>query len=116
MNAQDIFDVVAEHLLRQNMRCMNPHTLLVTWKHQHLACSVGVLFPDDMDLELARHYATVRALVLHFKQMERFVPYVELLVALQQVHDSNPSLWWAQKLRDVAVRFGLAATVIPMKG
>lgn len=112
INAQSIFDVVSEHLLRQNMRCIDPKTLMVTWKFEHLSCAVGVLFPTTMP-DSARSYSTVKALVLHYKEMAHYMSYVDLLVALQNVHDQFPALWWPAKLRAVADRFGLAKTVLP---
>lgn len=112
MNAQDIFDVVAEHLLRQNMRCMNPQTLLVQWRYKHLSCAFGILFPLDID-ERVFKYATVAAVLLHYPQLEKYKPYQTLLIALQQIHDQQPALHWRRELGLCAQRFGLANTVLP---
>jgi len=110
---QQIFDLVKKHLLEQNKRSQKESGLCAYRGQRGRKCPVGYLIPDqyykkafDEEIgmgvdELFKHYPRV---------MEKSgLPEeaLELLTALQDMHDTDPPATWSKKLSGIAKNFDL---------
>ena len=90
MEAQEIFDTVATHLLKQGRRAVNPD--IPEMCHYRgaggTACAVGVLIPDEV-YDPMMEGRTVIGLLSHpgFKLPRWLWNNETLLIELQDVHD-----------------------------
>lgn len=90
MEAQEIFDTVATHLLKQGRRAVNPD--IPERCHYRgangTACAVGVLIPDEV-YDPMMEGRTVVGLLSHpeFKIPRWMWNNEQLLIELQNVHD-----------------------------
>lgn len=102
MTKQEVFDIVAEHLLTQNERAYDQHLGCMYRSPQGLKCAVGVLIPDeqyDPKMECGGIYTLNR----NFPQLG-FKVHEDLLKHLQEVHDGNESTeHWRSRLRNIAL-------------
>jgi len=105
MNAQEIFDKVAAHLLaqgiRSNMRCDGVTQCLYRGP-AGTCCAVGVLIEDDLADTGDRLGLSVWALANRADSPQWMRDHVLLLKSLQCVHDVQPPNRWAIALRIVA--------------
>jgi hypothetical protein len=108
--AQQVFDQVAAHLLAQNKHSeMNTASVIQTPRCAYrgdggLMCAAGCLIADEEynsdNFEMMSWFALVqRALVPN--------AHVDLICALQRVHDGNSTHEWHQRLLRVAEKFDL---------
>jgi hypothetical protein len=113
MSAQDIFDHVAEHLMKQGDRAWDAGREMCRYRdNQGRACAVGCLIPTAA-YKLSFEGADVDQLLygrigprsgLHVLRKHE-----DLLRALQRVHDDGEVADWPPRLREVANLFGLKA-------
>src|ERR1700741_935723 len=110
MNAQGIFDKVFSHLLKQNARSTAVGGGSCCYRsYQGLMCAVGCLISDsEYCSEMEGESATM--LLENFPQVQHLAPHVNLLQALQRVHDCNEPRDWPEALRWVAQKFNLTFT------
>ncbi len=111
MNAQEIFDKVAAHLLAQGIRSelrsgeAQPRCLYRG--PGGTCCAVGVLIGDGLALTGDRLCLSVWALANRAGSPQWMRDHVLLLGKLQNVHDLKPPETWPIALRIVAEEHGL---------
>lgn len=119
MTEQETFDIVAKHLLTQNKKAMAVYGFAIAMDMPRCAyrgndgtkCAAGCLIPDDdynPDME-GRGITTPNALHTVLTAAGHDIQLVE---ALQYVHDVYPVSAWREQLADVAARFGLNTEVL----
>lgn len=115
MYQQEIMEKVAKHLLAQGERS----TLFGTCQYrgpEGLMCAVGVLIPDEEYTYRFEGLALKEGCAPDTSDLHRLLCrlYGEesfpLLAALQSVHDHTSPRDWAERLGQVARRFGLQVT------
>lgn len=91
MKAQQIFNKVKNHLLKQNKKAI--YNGNCAYKHDGMSCAIGCLIPDDVYLPEMEGYS-IGALVNLFDLPEYLLDNFHLLIELQKIHDeSNPKMW-----------------------
>lgn len=89
--AQEVFDQVATHLLKQNQKAINVDGCCMYRAPSGLKCAAGCLIGDD-EYTSEFEYEGWSLLV----EDQRLVPdnHLDLILALQRIHDHyDPSLW-----------------------
>lgn len=108
LTRQEVFDIVAEHLLTQRMRSVEPNDASIClYRGQNgLKCAVGILITDD---EYSREMEYKNVSVLKNKNLlpERLIPHSGLLTVLQSVHDTPPTKNWKKELKKVCKNYQL---------
>lgn len=107
--AQEVFDQVATHLLKQGERSIEPTAYLCVYKtSEGLSCAAGCLMSDD-DYSHDFEQNTWKELTKY-----RGVPdaHVSLITELQKLHDDNRPRAWRNKLRRIANNHGLNSEVV----
>lgn len=120
MNAQEIFDTVIHHLLRQGVPSRRDSACLYRGPNG-TSCAVGCLIPDemynaDMDrADMSNGLTSIRSILPKYTFPEYFHAEVFLLGALQRFHDSyDPgeeivfNNIFKARLESIAMEFGLA--------
>ena len=87
---QDIFDLVAAHLMTQGVVSEDQSGQCVYRSPDNLKCAIGCLIPDDaydpkLEGREGNHPIVLRALGFNTRVDHR----IELLLTLQQVHDDQ---------------------------
>lgn len=114
---QEIYDVVAKHLLTQNKQCIagdpNTNNSICKYRHEGMMCAVGILIADD-DYSSKLEGQGVRELLNRFAPMtETLTPTrISLLTWLQSIHDANTPDEWKGCLENCAKHFNLNTNVI----
>lgn len=117
MDDQQVFDAVAAHLLAQGEKSLSGDGEVCAYRGAGgLRCAVGCLIPDDRyepDLECRTvdHRAVIDAL-----PWEVGPGQLELLSALQAIHDWCAAEDWRSKLAALAEDRGLRAEVLERLG
>lgn len=100
--AQEVFDQVKNHLLKQNLRSMSGHRCRYRGPYG-TKCAAGCLIGDDeYSVELEhKNWKTLSE--------QNIVPgnHLILIRKLQTIHDSFSVLSWPGKLKKVAEKFKL---------
>lgn len=134
MTAQEIFNKVATHLLTQRARSLTnlPETAEIPACNyrgaEGRACAVGCLIPDEMyspDMDISDPFSGyngtgVASLLGRFPDLKpRLLPSglseragLDFLTELQYLHDSVEPDIWGKGLRELAVRWGLDASIL----
>lgn len=112
MNKQKIFNTVAKHLLTQGCQAIDPTINICQYKdHLGNKCAIGCLISPEIyspDLEGAAvdNYKVVAALnasgIAYINSSD-----IELLQALQTIHDGVMTHLWKERLQLLATDFGL---------
>lgn len=113
LQAQDIFDKVAKHLLTQNAKSENAEGMCMYRGPGELRCAAGWIIPDNLynsKMETRRMYAV-------FSDFPKVAEYLgrensELVQRLQDVHDQEPVEYWPTALKVVAEKFELSTNVV----
>lgn len=121
-SAQEIFDIVAAHLLKQNARSVrgpndegyNPKQCMYRGKDGRM-CAVGVLITDEAyDASIENrpvvNYEVLRALVKSevLDTTNTLGSNIDSLLSdLQSIHDMNAPASWKDSLRDLTARYYL---------
>lgn len=121
LNKQDVFDVVAWQMLRQNAQSIAPgpgSTKCMYRAPDGKRCAVGWLIPDEV-YQRPLEFLGVRDLAARLSETTggaRFATFLfvhmPLLRDLQGMHDANPPAEWAKTLRMIAQRHNLNDTVV----
>lgn len=118
MTRQEIFDKVALHLLTQGKRSENEYGCMYRGDEGRM-CAAGCLikeedYDNDLENKIVSADDVYEALTCSgvFERDIYDQEKVELLLKLQDMHDTrNPDIW-AIKLRDAAEKFGISADVV----
>lgn len=108
MEAQEVFDKVARHLLKQNKRSSHGANVCKYRGPLGTMCAVGCLLPDDLALRADREYYSVAGLRTYGLLPEELKPHVGLLIDLQLIHDDHNVTSWRGCLISVAAQHGLS--------
>ena len=137
MNAQEIFDKSAAHLLQQMRRAMDPKTVICSYRGEAgRTCAIGCLIPDHLytpDIERTAVSDIDAPCYIEPERKERYIEperkerciklksiledaglweHRSLLEALQQVHDSYEPDNWLLHLHRAANEFNLNKQVL----
>lgn len=120
MTAQEVFDKVARHLLKQgqrSVRSVSHHKDQPECAYRSpsgLKCAVGCLIPDH-EYDPRMEGKAVDCLDDFAGTMGELVPaHGRLLMELQQIHDSRMPTSWASELRDLATHRGLSVAALEL--
>lgn len=114
--AQEIFNLVVEHLFTQGRPAYDGHRVCMYRTHVGLRCAVGVLIPDDLyDPAFETNKADTVIQELFDADLADWREHKDLLLSLQVAHDNclrEPDETFnttalARHLRNVAERFSL---------
>lgn len=110
MTAQEIFDKVATHLLTQNAKAWDDAASACAYRDEHgRACAVGCMFTDAQAAELIRLGLNSSWLLdLPEEITTLFTGHLDLVSALQNVHDGYQVSEWPCRLRRVAEDYHLS--------
>jgi len=108
MNAQEIFDKVATHLIVQGERSINDHIAggCAYRGVGGMSCAVGCLIPDKA-YKQSMEGTTAGAIIEQYPSLKWMVKHKQLLSSLQGVHDNHTPMEWRQKLIERAEVFRL---------
>jgi hypothetical protein len=119
LSAQDVFDIVATAMLRQNARATADGVKCMYRAPDGKRCAIGWLMPDEV-YERSLEFFGVRDIAARLGtergdagRFARFLYiHMPLLRDLQGMHDANLPAEWPQTLRDIAHVFRLRADVV----
>jgi hypothetical protein len=107
--AQEVFDQVAEHLLKQGKRCQDSDNKFCVYRNDEgLKCAAGCLIGDDeynFSLESNTWFDLTR-----FKKVPK--THDHLIRELQKIHDEYDVFQWREELATIAQLFQLDCAVI----
>lgn len=120
LTRQEIFDIVAQHLLTQNEKSYDSVNGWCMYRGPNgTKCAVGVLIADEVYTEVIENepsdmlFSAYRS-ILEDSRIDLDSQEIEwLLNDLQFIHDYNECEYWRDNLEDLADRIGL---VFNMKG
>lgn len=131
MNAQQLFDMSASHLLSQKAKSAGVVNGVTTCKlhGDGLQCAIGCLIPSTvhtpaiegfsvLDIlasaggELRASDYTVRLTPNQMDFFSAWIPYADLLYDLQCTHDASNVNEWELKLHAIAHKYGLSMSAI----
>lgn len=115
---QSIFNQVAEHLLTQNARSLDPDNARCAYRgRDDQRCAVGCLITDELYKDSMEdesvHYLPVRAAVRKSIDPQDLMTGAdwdttkELLAKLQKMHDNFEPEGWPKRLDEIATEFDL---------
>ena len=117
MNAQEIYNTVRDHLLKQGARSASAHGCEYR-NDDGLKCAVGCLIPDEMYsaerlegrgvrseevIRVLKNAGVLDGIVYSGHGDER----LNMLDELQNIHDRKTPDVWAEHLNSVAAKYGL---------
>jgi hypothetical protein len=111
--AQQVFDQVATHLLKQNAKSRNSEAGACSYRgNEGRMCAAGCLIADS-EYKPDWDNSTVGKSWWALNK-EGFVPdaHVEMIRALQGIHDHHAVEEWRDDLRTLSLKFGLEDTVL----
>lgn len=109
---QIVFDIVAKHLLTQNIVSQTASTCAYRGPND-TSCAVGCLISDDeytdsLEEQVASHVTVMSAV----ERSLGFTVSEDLLRRLQKIHDCHLVQYWDQELIHVAACYGLDPSVV----
>lgn len=108
MKAQEIFDTVATHLMKQKERAFNHSLNMCAYRgSNNTKCAIGCLIPDEMYTQ-KMEANTVSELFAKFLNVADHIggEHLSLCSDLQKIHDDIP--WdWKNELINLAEKRGL---------
>lgn len=101
MTAQEIFNTVYAHLLKQNARAQRANGMCAYLSPEGNRCAVGCLFTEE---EYVPAMEGDDPLGLQHRGLlpDRLVPHRLLLEDLQAIHDGSPPPEWPRRLTGLA--------------
>jgi hypothetical protein len=97
---QEIFDKVSKNLLKQNKRARNKDTGSCQYRVGKLKCAAGFLIPD---IDYSPKMERTIAVSLNFFPESGYSPEeIEMIGALQYLHDSSEPNTWKRQLKTFA--------------
>jgi hypothetical protein len=121
---QEIFDVVATHLLKQNAPSKGDKGLCMYRGPNGKKCAVGYLIPDshyDPNMESMPIYSSIIVEALRANGIDVTGGKIDhyglnqtgnLLRSTQITHDTHPVRYWGRELTAIANQYGLDPKVI----
>lgn len=111
MNAQEIFDKAATHLIKQNRRAIGNGCMYRA--DNGLMCAVGALIPEEL-YNPKMESDSVEGIMHEFPEIETFLgkENLDLLSSLQTLHDDYAIEEWPQQLRQMAREFELSTIAL----
>lgn len=109
MDAQEIFDTVASHLLTQKAKAVDGDSCMYR-APDGKKCAVGCLITDEEyspDME-----GSAISDLIDNGGMKRFSPFKALLEDLQGLHDFALLEEWPRRLRDIALDRNISPAVL----
>ncbi len=109
MEAQEIFNIVCEHLMKQNAKSMYLKDNLEMCLYRGpngLKCAAGVLI-DDADYTPEMENRRIGALVFECAALSHLFEHRILLHELQNIHDNYEVVNWSDRLRIIGAVEGL---------
>ena len=102
--AQEVFDQVKDHLLRQNKKSKVPETYFCMYRGpDNLKCAAGCLIADE-EYKKEFENETWKELVYNGRAPSE---HEGLIFRLQKIHDRNSVQYWREELEGLAEDFGL---------
>lgn len=109
ISAQDAFNKMSDHLMKQKKRSVIKQDGVKTCLYRHpdgLMCAVGAIIPNEFYHEgLEELHASVLPLYRKNEPFENLDP--GFLLDIQVIHDSTKPSKWAKELRDLAKKYNL---------
>lgn len=112
MDAQEIFDKVATHLLKQGRRSLTETGSCAYRGVNGAMCAVGCLIPNHHYSPEMEGGTAEDLLIYHGEFLPELNPHVELLSDLQALHDEYEVELWPIALASVAKSHRLSADVL----
>ncbi|CAB3758464.1 hypothetical protein [Paraburkholderia humisilvae] len=119
LDRQDVFDIVAWNLLRQNARATAFDRVKCLYRAPDgKRCAIGWLIPDDVYSKALEFFGVrdIAARLIETDYGAKFARFLyihmPLLRDLQEMHDANLPVEWPVALRTIARRHRLNTTVI----
>jgi hypothetical protein len=106
-SAQEVFDVIARHLLTQKAKCWGPNSCVYK-NDAGMMCAAGVLV-GHLDLPLDVQTKPWDSLCVYLGLP---TDHSGLIMRLQRVHDGWSVDRWGAELADVAYDFDLTTSVL----
>jgi hypothetical protein len=102
--AQQVFDQVVDHLRKQGVQSKNHTTGFCLYRYGALKCAAGCLIADDEYTPMmdGGDGGTWSFLTIAIKGFP--TAHVELIQALQRLHDSVNPEYWEEAFRDLVAR------------
>lgn len=100
---QEVLDQAVNHLLTQNVKCVDSGNYSCMYRLGQLKCVAGCFIGDD-EYEPEMELIPWKDLII-----AGIVPayHDELIMSLQTIHDNSSPMMWRQKLQELAVDFKL---------
>lgn len=117
MSPQEIFDTVAQHLFQQGKRSVDSRHCKYH-NEDGLKCSVGALITEELYFpEIDSGNRTIKYLVEHYQDKfpDWIVNNVDLLSALQSVHDMNNNWQSADNMEEALLNVAEYFDLSPSK-
>jgi hypothetical protein len=119
LTRQDLFDVIAWNLLRQNAKATAPDGVKCRYRAPDgKRCAIGWIMPDDVYSEALEYrgvpdVATVLMGTEYGGDYARFLDrHIGMLNDFQEMHDARQPREWPVYLRAIAQRHGLNANTV----
>ncbi len=112
MNTQEAFDAAVKHLRKQGERSQARYSTDCLYRGPGgLKCAVGALIPDEL-YEKSYEGRAVKILVYTAGNIGKLFRNVDInvLITLQNVHDSIPAEKWEHHFACIAEKYGLTLT------
>ena len=108
--AQEVFDQIAIHLLKQNSKCSGDESLdLCRYRHGELKCAAGYLIAEDEYKDQMETKTWSRLIDLGLVPDN---PHTAIISRLQHMHDDFDVEDWKSVLREIADMFELNTEAI----
>jgi len=107
--AQELFDTVATHLIKQGKKSFSKETGYCLYRGPDgMKCAIGCLIPDS-DYSIHFECNDLRQLLnsgkLPKNLVEEFTYCKSMLEELQRLHDNEEPNVWKKRLADIAKRY-----------
>jgi len=107
MNNQEVFNIVVQHLRKQNRKSLNANGNCVYRNDRGDKCAIGILIPDASYTEGMEGQPFDR----YFTEVKSWECDVSLLDELQCIHDDFPIEEWESQFEAVAEAYQLTMPV-----
>lgn len=107
MTKQEIFDIVAKHLLTQNCKALGLDGRCSYRGDAGTKCAVGILISDE------EYYPEMEGFnVTGLKLPDRLLPHIDFLTRFQIIHDGCNVEDWEALLLNTAKKYHLSAETL----
>lgn len=106
-SVQEVFDFIANHLLTQGERCIDKKGLC-KYRLGNLTCAAGCLIPEEK-YKPEFEGDSWNDLVMNFNFPDK---HIELIIALQELHDQCLPGYWKKSLYKMAEEEELSIAIL----